>query len=252
MKKYMLYLVVALFLVVILANLNSTRVYARLGGGSSSGGSGGSSSSAGTSHYHSSHSGSNSGNSSPIESIIEFIFFIIFAGFSGIIFKIKIINAKIHSKQLMRILDNKDDAWKYENVQKQVEKAYFILQKAWTNQEMDKAKEYISKKLYDRYQSKIEWMQIRNQKNILKKISLIDASPISINDDEDDSKDYIWYYIKGSMIDYTIDVDTKEIVDGEKIKTRFIEYWKFCREDKGKWVLCEILQEDEKDQIIFN
>lgn len=252
MKKHILYLIVVLFLVLILTNLSSTVVYARLGGGSSSGGSGGSSSSSGTSHYHSSHTGSNNGNSSPIESIISFIIFIIFTGFSGIIFKAKIIKSKIHSKQLMKILDDKDEAWKYENVQKQVEKAYFILQKAWTNQELNKAKEYISKKLYDRYQSKIEWMQIRNQKNILKKISLIDASPISINDDEDDSKDYIWYYIEGSMIDYTINVDTKEIVDGENIKTRFIEYWKFGREDKGKWVLCEILQEDEKDQIIFN
>lgn len=252
MKKYVLYLLVSLFLVVILANLSSTIVYARLGGSSSSSGGGGSSSSSGTSHYHSSHTGSNNGSSNPIESIIAFIIFIIFTGFSGIIFKVKIIKAKIHSKQLMKILDDKDDAWKYENVQKQVEKAYFILQKAWTNQELDKAKEYISKKLYDRYQSKIEWMQIRNQKNILKKITLIDASPISINDDEDDSKDYIWYYIEGSMIDYTINIDTKEIVDGENIKTRFIEYWKFCREDKSKWVLCEILQENEKGQIIFN
>lgn len=44
---------------------------------------------------------------------------------------------------------------------------------------------------------------------ILKKISLIDAIPISINDDEDDSKDYIWYYIKGSMVDYPLSINKR-------------------------------------------
>lgn len=106
--------------------------------------------------------------------------------------------------------------------------------------------------LYDNFQSKIEWMQIRKEKNVLKKISLLDAIPISINDEEDDSKDYIWYYIKGSMIDYTINIETKEVVEGQNTKTSFIEYWKFIRKDDCKWVLCEILQEDEKDKIIFN
>lgn len=241
MKKYILYLAVVLFLLGIIISLNNTIVYARLGGGSSSSG--------GTSHYHGSNNSSNV-NRNPIVKIINYIFFIIIACFSGIIFKIKIINAKIKSKKLMRILDNKDAAWKYKNVQQQVEKAYFILQKAWTNQEMDKAREYIDKSLYNNFQSKLEWMQIRRQKNILNKISLIDAVPILVNDDEDDSKDYIWYYIKGSMIDYTVDIDTKKIVDGQNIKTRFIEYWKFCRKDKNSWVLCEILQEDEKNKII--
>ena len=247
MKKYILYLEVVVLLVVILTNLGNTIVYARLGGGSSSSG-GGSSASGGTSHSSSSHKESDNSNANPIVTI----FFILISGFSGIIFKVKIIKSKIHSKQLMKILDNKDEAWKYKNVQQQVEKAYFILQKAWTDQELDKAREYMSKSLYDRFQSKLEWMQIKKQKNILKKISLIDAVPISINDDEDDSKDYIWYYIKGSMVDYTIDVDTKEIVDGKNAKTRFIEYWKFCRKDKSKWILCEILQEDEIDKRIFN
>ena len=54
------------------------------------------------------------------------------------------------------------------------------------------------------------------------------------------------------MVDYTIDTETKEIIDGKNtiFGVSFIEYWKFVR--KGdKWVLSKILQNDEKDKIIF-
>lgn len=208
----------------------------------------------GSSSGHVSHSSSSSKSNSNYNIIDVIAFYILGVGissFSVILFRMKIIKAKIHSRHLMRMLSNKDEAWKYKNVQKQVEKAYFIIQKAWTEQNINQAKEYLDKELFENFQSKIEWMQIRREKNILKKISLIDASPILINDRKNDEKDYVWYYIRGSMIDYTINIDTMEKVDGRKFKTRFTEYWKFIRKDNDKWVLCKILQEDEKEQIFI-
>lgn len=259
-KKRIIIIILALIGIIILSFSISVKkeqkwitVYARAGGGTSSGGSSGGSSgetSGGTtSHSHSSYNGNNNSSKNPIITILRYIIFAIIAGFSGIMFRIKIIKAKIHSKRLMSLLDNKDEAWKYRNIQEQVEKAYFIIQNAWTEQNINKAIEYMDEKLYENFRSKLEWMEIRKQKNVLKKISLIDAIPIAINDNEDDSKDYIWYYIRGSMVDYTIDVDTQKIVAGSKLKTRFTEYWKFTRKDNGRWILFEILQEDESDKI---
>ena len=40
----------------------------------------------------------------------------------------------------------------------QAEKTYFILQKAWTKNEINLAKDYLTKELYENYKSKLQWM----------------------------------------------------------------------------------------------
>lgn len=136
LKKYLIIPLILLMLVTLLIGASNTVVYARAGGGSSGGGGGGSS--GGTSTH--SHTGGSGSRGNMLVTIFNYIIFAIIAGFSAIVFRVKIMKAKIHSKQLMRILDNKDEAWKYKNVQKQVEKAYFVIQNAWTEQQMSKAK----------------------------------------------------------------------------------------------------------------
>ena len=49
-----------------------------------------------------------------------------------IILKRKIYKSAKNSKNIMQILENDDDTWKYETVQEQVEEAYLALQNAWT------------------------------------------------------------------------------------------------------------------------
>lgn len=252
MKKYIVIIPIIIFTLVV----GTTNIYARAGGGGSSGSSSGSSSggtSSSTTSVHSSthHRNYSDSNSNPIIGFVNYIAFIFIAGFSAIIFRFKIMKAKRHSKQIMNLLDDKDEAWKYKNIQKQVKETYYIIQKAWTNQNMESAKEYMEESLYESFQTKLQWMEIKKQRNILKKISLIEAIPVSIYDDKDDKKDYIWYYIKGSMVDYIIDTETNLKIEGTNLKTRFVEYWKFTRKDNTKWVLSEILQEDEGKQMIF-
>lgn len=150
----------------------------------------------------------------------------------------------------MRLLDNKDHTWKYKTLQKRVVETYYNLQKAWTKQNLKIAKDYISPELYEMYEIRIEWMKMRNERNVLKKIKLKKAIPIHLYDDIDDSKDYVWYYVKGQMIDYTINTCTLEIVDGYNEKSTFVEYWKFGK-NNGKWVLKQIIQENEQDKIPF-
>lgn len=243
MKKFIILLLVVIFIL----STGVSHIYARAGGGSSGSSGGGSSSSS----RSSSSSGTRRSRSNPISQIVNLIMFIVISGASAIAFRMRLLKAKINSKRIMNLLDNKDDAWKYKNIQKQVETSYFNIQKAWSNQDMSTAQKYMLKDLYDSFQTKLEWMKIKNQRNILKKISLLEAIPISIYDDQDDTKDSVWYFIKGSMIDYTIDTNTNLIIEGKDVKKQFIEYWKFVRQDKNKWVLAQILQEDEKDKILF-
>ena len=44
--------------------------------------------------------------------------------------------------------------------------------------------------------TKLGWDGNKQSKKHLKKIKLLNVKPVSIHDDEDDSKDLIWFYIK--------------------------------------------------------
>lgn len=214
----------------------------RAGGGSSSGG-------------HSSSGGSSSrhygrrGYSSPLSTIISAIVFMLIIFATTIILYFKVLRASFNSKRYLRLLDNKDITWKYKTIEKRVIETFYIVEEAWTNNDMVKAKDYMDKDLYENFKSKLEWMDINNRRNILKKIRLVNLKPVSVYDDKDDNKDLIWFYIKGKMIDYIVDTKTNSIVSGDTKNKSFIEFWKFVKNDNNEWVLSEILQEDESSKI---
>ncbi len=118
------------------------------------------------------------------------------------------------------------------------------MQEAWTSINLEISKEYMSEDIYKLHNSKLAWMEIRNQRNVLKNIKLLDAKPVGIKHYKDNSKDVVWFYISGSMIDYTIDEKTHEIVDGQTRNNSFVEYWRFIKKDNS-WVVDLIMQDDE-------
>ena len=220
----------------------------RAGGGSSGGGGGGGSSGgSGGSHSH----GSGSGRQLTLfESILSFVLmpFVFFS--SSIAFYIKLTKRSRKAKKLMKQMKKSDSAWKYGQVTYDVEEGFLAIQQAWTNMDMSTASQYMSDELLDSFQTKLNWMKYKNQRNVLEKISLVSALPVAVYDDSDNSRDYIWFYIKGRMVDYTIDTDTQLIVEGSTSPSSFVEYWKFVRRN-DRWVLSHILQKNEEDQIPF-
>ena len=108
----------------------------------------------------------------------------------------------------------------------------------------------MSEDLYESFIIKLNFMEMNNKRNVLKNISLVDIKPISVNDDDDDDKDFVWFYIKGRMIDYIMDTRTDDFLEGSKYSKSFVEFWKFVRKGKNKWVLTKIKQKDELDSII--
>lgn len=149
-------------------------------------------------------------------------------------------------KQMMQ----SDNAWKYQDISVTVTDVFMSVQTAWSNMDMTPAAQYMSNELYDSFQTKLNWMDYRNQRNVLENIRLIKALPVAVHDDADNTRDYIWFYIKGKMVDYTIDTDTQLKVSGSTSSSSFIEYWQFTRRDDN-WVLSKILQKNEADQIPF-
>lgn len=237
MKKIMILLI--LLLVVALQTI-PTSVEARAGGGGgSSGGSGGSSGS-----HTSSHSSSSSND--PLSRIFGILTFVIVSSSSIIVMRVKITKYRYNARK-----DFKDTDWNYKELVKRVEKTYFILQKAWTKNDIKLAKGYLTKELYENYKSKLEWMELGHKKNILKKIKLLNVYPISVSDEKGNKNDKVYMYIKGKMVDYTINTNTNEVIEGNGISKSFIEYWLFVKNRNGEWVLSKIYQYDELDVIPY-
>ena len=220
---------------------NASTVTLRAGGG---GGGGGGGSGGGGSSHHTSHGTKNA-------SLIDYLMlpFILFS--SSIIFYITLSKRSRASKKLMKQITQSDSAWKYEDISKTVRDAFYSIQNAWTNMDMSTSSKYMSYELYTEFQTKLNWMAYRHERNILEKIKLIDALPVSVHDDPDNSRDHVWFYIKGKMVDYTVNTETQSRIDGSTLSTSFVEYWQFVRQNDS-WVLNKILQKDESYKINFS
>lgn len=220
------------------------------GGGSSGGGSNGGSNSGGSVGGYGTNSRGNR-RTSLLETILQIVLFPFIFFSSAIVFHFQLSKRSRKAKKLIKHMQKSDHAWKFNNLQKCVEESFYAIQNAWTNLDMLPASQYMSDQLYDRFQTDLNWMKIRHEKNILKNIKLIEALPVAVYDDADDNCDHVWFYISGKMIDYTIDTQTGEKLSGKTASSKFVEYWQFIRKD-DVWVLNKILQKDESDQIAFS
>lgn len=218
----------------------------RAGGGGSSGGGGGGGGGGSSTHSH-----TTSGRAPTLlESILEIIMLPFVLLSSSIVFYIRLTKRSRKAKKLMKQMMHSDGAWKFSHISAIVSDSFYAIQTAWANMDMTAAKEYLSNELYDSFQTKLNWMAYRNQKNVLEKITLLQALPVSVYDDADNTRDTVWFYIKGKMVDYMIDTNTHTKISGNTLSTTFVEYWQFTRKEDG-WVLNKILQKDESDQIPF-
>ena len=242
-KNKLVKILLLILIIIIILKVLPIEVYARAGGGGGgSSGGGGGGGSAGSS------SGSSGYSNNPISTIIGWIIFIVISFSSAIVMKIKITKYRYNATNSF-----KDTDWSYPELIKRVEKTYFILQKAWTKNDIKLAKSYLTKELYETYDAKLQWMEVSNKRNVLKKIRLLNVYPLSLKDEKGNKKDIVYMYIKGKMVDYTINTITNEVIEGDSISRSFVEYWVFVKNHNNEWVLSKIYQHDELDKIpIYN
>ena len=183
--------------------------------------------------------------------ILQYILLTLAIFSSSILFYITLSKRSRKAKKLMKQMMQHDNAWKYNDILDTVNDCYFAVQTAWAAMDMSTASPYMSDELRESFQTKLNWMAYRHEKNVLENVQLLRALPVAVHDDPDNSHDYVWFYIKGSMVDYTIDTDTQATKSGHTFATSFAEYWQFMRCEE-RWVLHKILQKDESDQICFN
>ncbi|MRZ80209.1 hypothetical protein GKD14_07485 [Paeniclostridium sordellii] len=220
--------------------------YARPGGGSSRGGG----SSGGGSGSHSSSGRGGRVHRTKEDHKGQFVTFALFSSVifimgntNNIMIRTKLIKRRHHYKKVLKELSKSNPDYKLEKIQKDVSDTFYIMAKAWTEMNQDIAIEYSTDKLYRNHNTKLQWMDARNERNILKNEKLISAKVFEM-----DNESNIWVVIRGSMIDY-IEKEGQIIEGSKNIPSRYIEYWKFNNVN-GKWLLDEIKQVDELDEIL--
>lgn len=193
--------------------------FARAGGGGGTGGSGG----------------------GIFTTILAFILAPIFFIYSVIV-TIKLTHRNNKVQDLTAELAKGDKIWNYRNMMATVEQTFFKVQQAWMQRNQDLAKEVMSERIYQKHKLQTDEMIVNGTKNILEKMNLEEVMIISISDYHDNSEDTFSAYLRGSMIDYTINDKTTAVLSGDNSQPEtFKEIWTFVR-DRNKWVLDEIDQ----------
>lgn len=253
-KKYF----IAFVIIVAIINYPVMALARAGGGGSSSGGSGGSGGGHSSSGYHGSstssgyHGGStSSGESNPILGTVFTLAFVFSITGRFIIVRIKIMKKTKQSIRVIKSLEKYDCNWDYKKIKKDIEEAFRMNNLAWMKRSQDIARDYSSDQLNENHRMKLEWMEVKNQINIMKRHRLLDITPVGVENHNGIDKDVLWVLIRGKAIDYIINEETGEVVNGNKYHSiKYEEYWRFIKTPE-RWILDEIRQIDDIDDLDY-
>ena len=170
---------------------------------------------------------------------------------STVLFVIKLKRSKRNSKLLLSKLEKEDPIWNAKALDNHVRNSFYKIQKAWSDDKIHLVKHLLSDTLYADFQKKLELNRKDNVQNVLSKIQLLDAYPMSVQDRIGEENDCVWYYIEAKMLDLTIDLSTRRVLSDIRTPQKFVEYWRFCKKDKS-WVLDRISQQQEFESLIGN
>lgn len=104
--------------------------------------------------------------------------------------------------RLMKKLVQRDPIWNEEMLNHCVTETIYAVQYAWMEMDIEKLSMYLTPRLMELWTAKMEWMKQREEVSVMKEIWLKSRQVIGIYDYQDDDRDFVWYSIKASMIDY--------------------------------------------------
>lgn len=174
--------------------------------------------------------------------LIKLAAWVIFGIYSVVLAKF-VIKKSRESRKVLEEINKIDEFWDIDKIKKRIEETFFVVQKAWLTRDQNIAKEFVTKRLFDKHKAQTDLMIEQHRINKLENINLIKAEIVEVSDFVDNNKDFFYVFIKGSMIDYYIDDRTRDVVSGDCVHDQtFSEVWKFVREPLG-WMLDEISQD---------
>lgn len=106
--------------------------------------------------------------------------------------------------------------------------AFFILQKAWMDRNLEPARVYMSDGIYRRWKTQVDAMIAAHKRNIMDDLVIGGAQVVKVQTDP--NFDSITVRIDASAADYEVDDTTSnKVIYGSRRSQPFTEYWTFIR-----------------------
>ena len=217
------------------------------GGGASGGGGGGGGSSSGSSGTGTSSYGGSSGH--PVADLLSTLALPFVLAGGVIVFTAKLHARRRETLQDIRQAGKADASWSYKELKGRVEETFYALQNGWTKGDLSGLERYLSDRLLEEWQTRLEWMRVRHEHDVLKQIRLDSVVPVEMRDEVGQDRDCVWFYMKSHMVDYIEDTETGDFVRGITRPAKLVEWWRFTRKDDA-WVLDRILSEKDGRQLL--
>lgn len=144
---------------------------------------------------------------------------------------------KKESAQIIAQAAAEDPIWNQAEMEAFAKEMFFKMQQAWMDRDLAGVQKLISTSLYDDYKTQLDFMKKNHEKNMLECINVNQVSIISSQDYHDDSKDAFTAYIKGNIIDYTINEQTGNIIKNkDREEEDYTDTYYFIRQENN-WIL---------------
>jgi predicted lipid-binding transport protein (Tim44 family) len=122
---------------------------------------------------------------------------------------------------------------------------FFRIQAAWTNRDFAGVEALATAEMEEFFKARIDAMKADGKINRLENIAVRKVEPTEVW--REMGKDYITVLFTASLLDYTVDDVTGQIVAGDRATpVKFEEFWTFCRDiGASRWQLSGINQAEE-------
>jgi hypothetical protein len=222
--------------------LLSHELFARAGGGYSSGGRYSSSS------YSSYSSGSSSGDGTvTLWAVGIIVIWVVLALIenahrerrSSTIVKAFKLKSRGEYDYELRQLQKRDPNFDLDLFETRMQQPFKAIQYAWSNEDMSPARGYISDGIYERFTAQLAMQKSCGRHNIMRNVKVLDTRTMGIGCSE--HFDIIHLAIKASALDYTVlnepgmrPIDSEQKAKNAATPSTFVEVWSFIRKPSAK------------------
>ena len=142
----------------------------------------------------------------------------------------------------VRHIQQMDSSFTPERFAETVSEVFFNVQEAWMVRDMSSTRTLLSSEMYETLQRECERLRAEGRVNYLDHIAV---RSIQITEAwQEGGQDFVTGHILASLMDYTIDESSKQVVEGSRTTAiQFEEYWTFSRPvGPNPWKLSAIQQ----------
>jgi hypothetical protein len=130
-------------------------------------------------------------------------------------------------------LQTKDPNFNQQIFLDRAQAAFFALQKAWMDRNLEPARVYMSDGIYHRWKTQIDAMIAAHKKNMLDNLVIGGVQIVKVQTDP--NFDTVTVRIDASAADYEVDDTTaNKVIYGSRQNQNFTEYWTFIRSGSAR------------------